>query len=379
VRNNAYRLLAETFPIQTKSRLLDMLQESRTYTRSVREQLFASAKKILEENQDQLCKELNEWLEGKRQEDPVELEKARMREEEAGKRVEKGSRSRPHAALEEENVLNLYTFLGKVAVFTMLLFCALIYIKYFGPDKPQKKRMTYSSTGGGYDATKAADAFSAMPEAGSDAPVRIRRRTSFPFRSAPAFAPRGSDRIQTQINRARTQTEQLLDKAQVEDSNYRNMMLNAAGGNERIIRAEESLARGGYEEALTELREALAETPDHEIPTRCRIMFSMLECLKKLNRSQEYAEMAEVFDIERQKVSEMSMEAGLFSDEESVTMEKLRKDGEAIAGMKASVQALSAADRESFMQSMRKELASSGLKGRDLEFEFSVLKKRFGL
>jgi HEAT repeat protein len=379
VKNNGYRLLADTFPIQTKSRLMDMLQESRSYTRTVRAELFESANFILANNQDQICRELREWLEGRRQEDPVELEKARMREEDSFKRVDRGSQSRPHVITGDEDVFNLYKFLGKIALFTMVLFTALIYLKYYGPDKPKVKRMTYSAHDGGYDGTAALEAFSAMPEPGSTAPARIRRRTRFTFSAAPAFMGRNFDRTENTIARARAQTEKLLDSAQVENTEFRNLMLNAAGGNERIIRAEESLARGSVEEALSELREALSETPESEIPTRCRIMFSMLQCLRKLKRSEEYASLSETFDMERQKVGELSFRAGLYTENDGVSLEKLKADSDAIKSMKTSVQSLEPTARESFLESLRKELISSGLKGAELEFEFSVLKKRFGL
>lgn len=384
VKTNAYRLLVESFPLKTKARLIDMLQELRTYSRSLREKFLESAQYIISTNNDQVAREVREWFEGRREENQVELELAQMKEEESKKRKSSGSKSKHHVDGNEEASVDgpgMTPVILRLSACIGLVIVLIVYHIMYSEPEGSGRRMTLATDSRQYDATRVLDNLD--QRSNRTLKVKGRRRWIKPYfpkssrRSDGSFG--GEFRSYDEVaSEARENAVKTLDESNVSDQKYRDMMVSSAVGSEKLFRAEREMNSREWESAAALLKEALAETREDDVGLKSRILLKLLKCLKGLKDPDGYAAMAEQLDEMRQRLGLMSLQAGAMEGEEA-TLEKIEADGKAIADMKGAVARMSDSDREGFLETMKRELKSSGLPGPEAEFEFQVLRRRFGL
>lgn len=388
VKTNAYRLLSDLFPFKTKSRLMDMLKESKSYSRSLRKRFYESAKFIIESEKDQVCSELCEWFSGKRQEDKAALEKAKELEEERIKNHsnEKVSKSFiPLLDTESDQTVEVLKFFGKIAIFFLISIGAMLY--YHDEtriDKSKKSAYTLDTSSASYDAT---NILNTMEFDKSDIKPgvkvkgrRIRTGQRFIRNAISVISSRKREKSSYAFQKKLIQmnTEAAFDSAGIEDVGFRKMIINATSGNENVFKAEQLINNQKLSQAYDLLQETLIEYQDDNPALKMRIYFLLTRCCKGLRKADKFAEYSEQLDIVKTKVNSMAVKAGIYGDKE-IDVDKINEDIKNVKALKNTFVNMTQDQQQNFITMLKKNLSDSGYKGKELEFEYEVLKARFGI
>jgi hypothetical protein len=366
---------------------MDMLEESKGYSRSLRKRFYESAMFIIKSESDQICTELTDWLEGRRKEDKAALEKAKELEDERVKMLSQGKESKFHTETESDDneYIHLFKFFGKIALFIIVAIGGLLfYHSETRVDKSKDLTYTLDTDSRSYDATNILTAIEDMNKSDFKPGVkvkgrRIRTGSSILRKALKNAGQRKEEKGTFAYRKALNQkmAVKALDESRVDDPAYREMMIQANMGSESIFNAENLILRGQIAEAQEILQESLRDAFNNPA-LKSRIYYLLMQCSKSLDNAENFVKYSQEFDLLRTEIGLMSFKAGVY-DSDKVDVEKIKEDIKNVKDFKSNIANMSSAEKQEFMAVMKKSLAESGYKGKSLDFEFRVLKARFDL